>query len=78
MEKMLIIFAFFSALNMIATPTLALYALHVMRKYKRAMYKEGYYQGFIEGQMQVSHKESGIRKDCIHCESCTWKKGQEA
>ena len=48
MDKTLIIFALLSALNMVATPILAFYAIHVIRKYKRAMYREGYYQGFIE------------------------------
>ena len=80
MDKTLIIFALLSALNMVATPILAFYAIHVIRKYKRAMYREGYYQGFIEGQMQGfrddddaeddDEEESGMRKDCIHCEAC--------
>ena len=75
MDKTLIIFALLSALNMVATPILAFYAIHVIRKYKRAMYREGYYQGFIEGQMQVSRdddddEESGMRQDCIHCSAC--------
>ena len=75
MDKTLIIFALLSALNMVATPILAFYAIHVIRKYKRAMYEEGYYKGLIEGHMQASRddddeEECGMRKDCIHCEAC--------
>ena len=61
-----------SVVAMVSTSILALYAIHVMRKYKRTMYQEGYYRGFIEGEIQASSdEESGMRKDCIHCKACS-------
>ena len=73
MENTLIIL---SVLDMTTTTILALYAVHVMRKYKQAAYREGYYKGLIDGEMlgvtedEDEEEFGGMRKDCIHCAAC--------
>ena len=77
MENTLIIL---SVLDMTTTTILALYVVHVMRKYKQAAYRAGYYKGFIDGEilgemLGVTEDEDEeeferMRKDCIHYAAC--------
>ena len=76
MEKnILIILAILSGVAMLETTFLAVYAIHTMRKFKKAIYEKGYYKGFVERELfdrfDRSKEDSGMRKDCIHCEACS-------
>ena len=67
---MLIILATLSVVAMLGTTFLAVYAIHTMRKFKDTIYKKGYYQGLVDRELfDRSEEDSGMRKDCIHCEA---------
>ena len=51
METTLIVLAVLAGIAMASTATLALYAIYFMFKYKKAIYKDGYFQGLVEYEL---------------------------